>query len=1206
MTSFWRADNPEVQSSTDAPRNIGGGRYRIQRVLGEGGQKTVYLANDVDCGRACAISFLKSSADVRPADRVRFQEEARAMIALKGHTTVVEVYDFGEDDGAPYLVTEYVPGGDLQSEIRAYPNGMPVDRVLSIAKDVAEALSAAHESGVVHRDLTPRNIWLCLNGKVKLGDFGLALGVDAGMTANGRLLGTAAYMSPEQALGLACDARSDLYSLGVLVYELATGRQPFVGEDALAVIAQHINSAPVAPRWHRPGLPIELETLIMRLLEKVPDDRLQSAAAVCAVLDETGSLSNLAAAPNASPNPLERLAGGIFVGRDAEIDELRAGIESAIGGNGQFFLIAGEPGIGKTRLTELLATFARLRRASVSWGRCIEGGAAPPFWPWLQALQSLADTTGAEELRDDVGDGVQLLAQVLPGLASLLDVGAPAVEGADSTQLDLFKSIALWLSRSSKRRPIVLLLDDLHWADAPSVQLLQYLLGHLAAHRIFILGTYRDTEIGVEHPLRAPIAALLASAGVRQLVLGGLSKDAVSSYIALTTGAPTVVQLSAALHLRTEGNPLYIREVLRMLAESTRTTKQSEWTKDIPDGVRAVIRRRLDRLSVECLMVLQAAAVIGRDFDWELLKQVYQGGDTVVREALDEAIASQLVSMRRDSALSEARFTFSHELVRSVIYDELADEKRVALHLIAATALEDNPDKPAGSKFSILAHHFREAAPLVGADKAIHYAIVAGEQARHALAYEECVRLWDTAIELLGQRDEPVEQARLLQRASDVLHASAHFESSVTYIERAAEIWEKTGNHRQLAGVQLRLGRTLTTEQHVADIKRAVHHIQASIRLYLRDAPGPAIGYAYASLAAAHDRGLRTTTGLEAARKLHQVADRIDHANLLALAMQLEGMFMMKQGFLRQGIALEDAAWDLADQVNDPMVAYYCAWNRGFRETEYRADPRSSIRAHSRELSKPRSQDLASMRGELEAGIAEAHAQCGELAKALGQRLSERGRRYIQATTEGMWRVVESESLVEVRRHVARGNRLLAAIYNHRRGLALFHLGELTNARRALTRAVAAFRGEDIGAELKSRALLCIVESERGALISALDQLVRCDEIVALGEDWRGQIGRVEMARAATLALAGNTSAATCEFGRALHTLKQFELVWDQAETYRLWGRSLTSTGDDESAMEKYREAIGIYRRVGAGSPFIARVVRSYSGIPSKDATIVP
>jgi serine/threonine protein kinase len=263
------------------PTSVGGGRYQIRSFLGEGTKKRVYLAHDSRLRSDVAVALIKSEG-LDAEGRVRVQREAQAMGRLRDHPHIVPVFDIGEENGQPFIVSQYLEGGALADRLSAAElHRLSVDEAITVAEQVCSALEHAHQNGIVHRDLKPGNIWLGPDGTAKLGDFGLAVALDRSrLTQEGMLVGTVAYMAPEQAMGRVADARGDLYALGATLYEMVTGRPPFLGDDAVAVISQHINTPPVAPGWHNAEVPQALEDLILRLLEKDLSTRPASAGMV--------------------------------------------------------------------------------------------------------------------------------------------------------------------------------------------------------------------------------------------------------------------------------------------------------------------------------------------------------------------------------------------------------------------------------------------------------------------------------------------------------------------------------------------------------------------------------------------------------------------------------------------------------------------------------------------------------------------------------------------------------------------------------------------------------------------------------------------------------------------------------------------------------------------------------------------------------------
>ena len=267
------APPPARPPSVEQPTSFASGRYEVRRFLGEGGKKRVFLAHDTSLDRDVAFALIKTEG-LDQVGRERITREAQAMGRLGAHPHVVTIFEIGEEGGAPYVVTELLEGGDVEGELEAAEGPLPLERTLAIAKDIARGLEFAHIRSIVHRDVKPGNVWLTADGVAKVGDFGLAVSLDRSrLTQLGMMVGTVAYMPPEQALGGDVTPQADLYSLGAMLYEMVTGRPPFQADDPTAIISQHINTPPVAPSWHSEHCPPDLEELILHLLQKAPDDR---------------------------------------------------------------------------------------------------------------------------------------------------------------------------------------------------------------------------------------------------------------------------------------------------------------------------------------------------------------------------------------------------------------------------------------------------------------------------------------------------------------------------------------------------------------------------------------------------------------------------------------------------------------------------------------------------------------------------------------------------------------------------------------------------------------------------------------------------------------------------------------------------------------------------------------------------------------------
>ena len=612
----------EAAPSTE-PTSFANGRYQVKKFLGEGGKKKVYLAQDTLLDREVAFALIKTEG-LDEVSRTLITREAQAMGRLGSHPHIVTVFDLGQEADQPYMVTELMGGGDVEGVIEdASDHRLPLEQAIEIARETCRGLGFAHSRGIVHRDLKPGNVWLTGDGVAKIGDFGLAVAIDRSrLTTEGMMVGTVSYMPPEQAMGGEVTPRADLYSLGAMLYEMVTGRPPFLGDDSVAIIGQHINTPPVAPTWHNGQCPRPLEALILRLLAKDPSERPQSASDVLAALDGLDlTATGRDGAPVEEAQPLDSLAGGVFVGRQREMGDLKACLEDALSGRGRLVTLMGEPGIGKTRTAQELATYAGLRSAQVLWGRCYEEQGMPPYWPWVQAIRSYVRERDPDQLRSEMGAGAADIAEVVSDVKERLpDLRPPPqLESPEQARFRLFDSITAFLKSASQKQPLVLVLDDLHWADQPSLLLLQFVARELGNSRLLLVGTYRDVELSRQHPLAETLGELTRERLFQRVLLRGLSQQDVGRFIEVAAGVDPPLGLTEAVHTQTEGNPLFVTEVVRLLVQEGELTQESgsrdSWTVRIPEGVREVIGRRLNRLSQRCNETLTIASVVGREFE---------------------------------------------------------------------------------------------------------------------------------------------------------------------------------------------------------------------------------------------------------------------------------------------------------------------------------------------------------------------------------------------------------------------------------------------------------------------------------------------------------------------------------------------------------------------------------------------------------------
>jgi tetratricopeptide (TPR) repeat protein len=520
-----------------------------------------------------------------------------------------------------------------------------------------------------------------------------------------------------------------------------------------------------------------------------------------------------------------------FVGRARELATLIAGFEESLQGRGRLFLVSGEPGIGKTRLADELTAVARDRGARVLWGRCWEAGGSPAYWPWVQSIRSYIRDADPDVLRDLMEAGASDIARMLPEVRDLFQrLPPPPDVDPETARFRLFDAVTSLLKWAGQRQPLVVILDDLHAADTPSLLLLRFLANELDEARIMVMGAYRDTELDPQHPLMGDTLELTRLPGARRLSLSGITAPDVAELITMTTGQPPSPEVTATVHARTEGNPLFVGEVARFLATeggfgSAMGAARAEVA--VPAGVQEVIGRRVARLSEGCVRILTLASVLGREFDLIELERVTRVPTDRLLDDLEEAAAARMIS---DVPGVLGRLRFSHALVRDGLYEGIPGARRIRLHAVIGALLEDLYRDDIDGHLSELAHHFVLAAPGGDVGRAVGYARRAGERAVRLLAYEEAIRLFELAQEALELR-RPVDQATrcdLLLALGDAEARAGRETEAKEAFGRAAEIAEHLGASHRLARAALGYGgrfvwaRAGTDQRQVSLLERAL------------------------------------------------------------------------------------------------------------------------------------------------------------------------------------------------------------------------------------------------------------------------------------------------------------------------------------------------------------------------------------------------
>ncbi len=474
-----------------------------------------------------------------------------------------------------------------------------------------------------------------------------------------------------------------------------------------------------------------------------------------------------------------------FVGRPRELEALYSAVSALGGGSGSVALIGGESGIGKTRLATEIAARAAEHGMRVVWSRCHEAEGRPPYWAWVQIVQSLVFALGADTVGAGLGPDGQPLGQLVPELRPSYGRSAPADAAeseSESARFVLFQAMAALLRRVSESAPLLLVLDDLHWSDLPSLLLLDFLAHDLSSMPVLVVGTHRDVEVR----RRPEVEAVLGRIGRRgqSIALTGFTVDEAARFVELSTGQSVPATIVQRLHRDTNGHPFFLDEVVRLFRGAGSWFNPDGAGLPLSQGVRAAIHQRLAPLPAATRDVLTAAAVAGRVFDLPLLESGTDTARGTLLATLGPALEIEVV------AALDGRpgcYRFAHDLIRQAIYDDLAPATRTALHGRFGACLETR-DQAAGERLAEIAHHFFQASPGGDVEKAIDYAERAGRQAAQTLAYEEAAEHFARALHLIDLHGgAPTRHIELMLALGEAKNRAGSGEDAAQVFRLAAE-----------------------------------------------------------------------------------------------------------------------------------------------------------------------------------------------------------------------------------------------------------------------------------------------------------------------------------------------------------------------------------------------------------------------------------
>ncbi|HEX6729825.1 MAG TPA: ABC transporter substrate-binding protein [Pyrinomonadaceae bacterium] len=828
-------------------------RYDIKSELGRGGMGVVYRASDPLLNRDVAIKLIPPTL-LNPETEQRFQREAQ-LVAQMDHPAVVPIYDFGKHEGSLFFVMPVVEGTNLRWFER--DGTLTLGEVIDIGIQVAEALEYSHSRGVSHRDIKPENIMVVREDsrlRVRIMDFGLARGAaESRITKTGTIAGTLSYMSPEQVAAGGADHRTDIYSLGTVLYECLTGEPPFSGE-LQSVLYRIVHEIPQSPRAVGADINEDLEELILACIAKEPAKRPQRAGEVAESLRRSQARVHQSdlrkSVVMTKTMMLPRVALSPFIGREKEQAELQKRLNGAISGECQFVVVSGEPGVGKTRLLDEIENLARARKVLVLHGRSIEQDGAFPYQGFCEAIQEyfrLRDTVSSPHNRLDLADVAPDLVSLFPMLSEISEIRSAATGDSKLSHLSgsqgpenrtqIFELLARTITRLAAGKPLILFLEDLHAAEI-SIEALQYIIRRLGPTPTLIVGTYRSSEVdGRNHPLIRMLENFRGDRRFTAIALGPFTQSEHRLFLETLIGGPKLADnLVEKLYEATEGNPFFTKELVRSLLDSGGIAKDQTgaWslgastdlsTGELPATIQQAVEKRIERLPEQLRDVLSLASVVGKSFDVRDLEAL--AGDKDVEDSIDRLVEEGLLEEERESRGD--RLTFSSGVVRDVLYGGISRRKRRSLHRKYAEEIEKRHGGRLERVYPQLVHHFSQGDV---ADKTVEYGLRMSKTALDAFSPEESARAAKTVLEFLDDEWEgdPQVEAEARMLLAQAYRMAGDIEGALKEAETSARLFEKYSQKPKAVTALLFATEIAWHARKVVETTRLVHQATEAAR----------------------------------------------------------------------------------------------------------------------------------------------------------------------------------------------------------------------------------------------------------------------------------------------------------------------------------------------------------------------------------------
>ncbi len=866
------------------PGVIINGRYKLIRKLGQGGMGEVYLATD-QVNRSMNVALKTLGSGVTPTFLQYFKHEFKALTTLN-HPNLAKVYDFGQMEGndRPFFTSEFIEGRNLLQ----FARGLDFEGLYGVVVQICRALEYIHNRGLIHHDIKPENILVVDVPQasppftVKLIDFGLV--GRSRVEDAGAVPGTIHYIAPEIIKSRRrIDRRSDLYSLGVVLYQVSTGSLPFDGETQIEILKGHLEGVPIPAGRLRPGIPKSFEEVMTRLLAKEPSERYSSAADVIRAINR---FSRVQFEVDAAVAKEGGISSGRFVGREGEFGKLKSMLFSAVGGgsgfsiaprlkggetttstidvvrvegerSARFVAITGRTGIGKTRLLNEFKYHVQLNQIPFLEGRC-SSSKDIPLSPITEVLRQILGTeeglVSAEGLEPEI-------VKILPEFKDRFKAAPSPQLNPRQERLRLMDSMAKVLLRTAVRKPFVLSVPGLDAADEMTIEFLGYLARTLALEadkpprfesaeaadaqavaqdipRMLVCCSAARDESG-ESPACVAVDNLVKDGYIAEMPLAGLSPDEVAGMVQSMLGADRIpAGIAVVLHRKTRGNPYFVEEIVKTLVEEGLLFSEGgEWRAkggsieemDIPVGVAQALKRRLDRLSADEVRILEQVSVFSRPAPLEALSAALGAEPGELFGRLERLASQEILEVSAVPGLRVPGYGFRHSTLKDLVCNGIDPGKRRKLHAGTGEALEKVFAERIEDGVEEIAGHFLGAGDP---GKGAKYGLWAGRKARALCANKEALDFFTRALELVPAAERKVED---LEAVGDLKGLVGDFDGAISQFSELIETRKADLKSADLARLHRMRGET---RRRKGDLPGAVAFLEEGIAALGAEAQG--------------------------------------------------------------------------------------------------------------------------------------------------------------------------------------------------------------------------------------------------------------------------------------------------------------------------------------------------------------------------------